>query len=242
MKLLLENWREYVNEVSGKGLERYTTLISREVINALKDEGIKSHFNEKGEAGFQMSIDDILQDLEWVRGVFINLTSGEYVYADAKYEFDLDATDEERKTSDIILNIGLPLQYDNSVFSQLIPELKDALRHELEHSSQPTDMLMNIQKEIPEGQVWKSLESAETYYTSEAEVKAHAAGIYKKAKTMKQPVDEVLDDFLIAVWQTGLNRGHSEEGLDPLMKKVRELWRYYLMSRYPEAQIELEEQ
>ena len=36
MKQLLENWRTYVNEVSGQGLDRYATLISREVIKALK--------------------------------------------------------------------------------------------------------------------------------------------------------------------------------------------------------------
>ena len=248
MKLILENWRNYINEVSGKGLERYATLISREIVKALKDDIIKNAFAQQGEVNFRLGDEgmEFLEDLDWVRYIKINLEAGRYVYSDAKYEFILDATDEERKESDIIINIVLPANrrgsYEDSVFSELIPELKDSLRHELEHSSQPTDMLMNIQKEIPEGQVWKSLESAETYYTSEAEVKAHAAGIYKKAKTMKQPVDEVLDDFLIAVWQTGLNRGHSEEGLEPLMKKVRELWRYYLMSRYPEAQIELEEQ
>ena len=237
MKLILENWRKYINEVSGRSLDRYVTLISREIVEALKDDGLKSHFNENGSAEFEMSIDDILQDLNWVRSVLVYMNSGDYVYSDAKYEFDLDASDEQRKSSDIIVNIVLPLQYENSVFSQLIPELKDVLRHELEHSSQPTDMLMNIQKKIPEGDVWKSLESAETYYTDEAEVKAHVAGIYKKSKMLREPAEEVMDDFLMQVWQTGMANGYSEEELEPLMAKIRELWRHYMISRYPHAEL-----
>ena len=185
MKQLFESWRTYLNEVSGKSLENYTTLISREIVKALKDDGLRDHFNGSGQAQFKMEIGDILDDLTWVRDVYIDLNAGNYGYSDAKYEFDLDATDEQRADSDIIVNIVLPQGYDNSVFSDLIPELKDVLRHELDHSSQPTDMLMNIQKEIPEGDVWKSLESAETYYTDESETKAHVAGIYKKAKMLK---------------------------------------------------------
>jgi len=241
MKQLLENWRTYVNEVSGQGLDRYATLISREVIKALKDEEVRSRLSETGEVQFKMDIEHILQDLEWVRDVYIDLGGGDYAYADAKYEFDLDATDEQRRKSDIIINLVLPHDYDNSVFSELIPELKDALRHELEHSSQPTEMLMKVQKEIPEGKIWESLDSAETYYTSEAEVKAHVAGIYKRAKVLKEPAAEVMDNFLIQIWQTGLAHGYSEQELDPLMRKIRDLWRYYMTSRYPHAEIDWEE-
>jgi len=240
MKLILENWRRYLNEASGRGLEHYTTLISREVIKALKDKDVRSHLSETGEVQFKMDIGHILQDLEWVRDVYIDLGGGDYVYADAKYEFVLDATDEQRKESDIIINLVLPHDYDNSVFSELIPELKDALRHELEHSSQPTDMLMKVQREIPEGKIWESLDSAETYYTSEAEVKAHVVGIYKRAKMLKEPAGAVMDDFLIQIWQTGLAHGHSEQELDPLMRKIRELWRIYMASRYPHAELDWE--
>ena len=242
MKQLFEGWRTYLNEVSGRSLENYTTLISREVVKAIKDKGIRERLSEYGEVQFKMDIEHILKDLNWVRDVYIDLGGGDYVYADAKYEFVLDATDEERAESDIIINLVIPHDYDDSVFSELIPELKDALRHELEHSSQPTEMLMKVQREIPEGKVWKSLESAEIYYTSEAEVKAHVVGIYKRAKMLKEPASEVMDDFLLQIWQTGLARGHSEQELDPLMRKIRELWRNYMASRYPHAEIDWEEQ
>ncbi len=242
MKLLLENWRKYINEVSGRSLENYTTLISREVVKAIKNEEVRSRLSETGEVQFKMDIEHILKDLDWVRDVYIDLGGGDYVYADAKYEFVLDATDEERAESDIIISLVIPHDYEDSVFSELIPELKDALRHELEHSSQPTEMLMKVQREIPEGKIWESLESARIYYTSEAEVKAHVVGVYKKAKMLKEPAGEIMDDFLLQIWQTGLAHGHSEQDLDPLMREIRELWRNYMASRYPHAEIDWEEQ
>ena len=42
MKLLFENWRRYLNE--GRELEQYTTLISREIVNALKDPDLRDAF------------------------------------------------------------------------------------------------------------------------------------------------------------------------------------------------------
>jgi hypothetical protein len=237
MKLLFENWRKYLKE--GRELENFTTLISREVINALKEDEIKEIFNNNGEVSFGLDTEEMLKNLTNVRNVYINLEAADYVYAHAKYDFILDATEEQRKESDVYINILLPLNYEHSVFSELIPELKDSLRHELEHSTQPTDILMKVQREIPDGDIWKSLESAKTYYTSESETKAHIAGIYKKAKTLKEPVGSVLDQVLMEIWQTGISNGYSEEELGVFLAKLREMWRYYLMSRYPQAEIDL---
>jgi len=228
------------NVVKGRALDRYTTLLSREVIGALKDDDLRAHFNRTGHVEFKMDLEEVLQDLEWVRDVFVSLGVGERAYVDAKYEFVLDATPEERVESDIIINVLLPQDYPNSVFSELIPELKDALRHELEHSAQPTEMLMRVQEEIPDGNVWKSLESARKYYTSEAEIKAHVAGIYKRAKVLREAGGQSVDNFLVEVWQTGVDNGYVEEELHPLMQRIRELWRYYMMVRYPLAAIDLE--
>ncbi len=238
MKLLFENWRKYLKE--GRELEHFTTLISREVINALKEDEIKNIFNNTGEVSFKLDTEEMLEDLANVRDVYISLEAANYVYAHAKYDFILDATEKQRMQSDIYVDVLLPLNYEHSVFSELIPELKDSLRHELEHSTQPTDILMKVQKKVPEGNIWKSLESAEDYYTSESETKAHVTGIYKKAKTLREPAGTVLDQVLMEIWQTGVSNGYSEEELGPFMNKLREMWRFYLMSRYPRAEIDLE--
>lgn len=236
MNNLLKSWRSYIKE--GKSMENFTTLISRRIINVLKDEDLKQAFKEEGELYFKIEADDILNNIKYVNNIFVNLLANNFIYSNAKYEFDLNASEEQRKNSDIIVNIILPMNYSNSDFNELIPELKDSLRHELEHSTQSTDMLMKIQKEIPDGNIWKSYESAKKYYTDEAEVKAHVAGLYKKAKTIRQPLIQVLDEELYYIYQTGLNNGLSSDELDPLFAEIRELWHYYAISRYPQAEME----
>jgi hypothetical protein len=233
---LLDNWRSYIKE--GKSMENFTTLISRRIINVLKDEDLKDAFSQEGEVLFKLEAEDILSKIKNVNNVYVNLLANNFVYSNAKYEFDLDATEEQRKNSDIIVNIVLPIDYSKSHFNELIPELKDSLRHELEHSTQPTEMLMNIQKEIPDGDIWKSYETAKKYYTDESEVKAHIAGLYKKAKTIRQPLIQVIDEELYYIYNTGLSNGLSAENLDPLFAEIRELWHYYALSRYPHAEME----
>tara|TARA_Y100000034_G_scaffold92228_1_gene111392 strand:- start:58 stop:831 length:774 start_codon:yes stop_codon:yes gene_type:complete len=236
MKLLFESWRRYLKE--GRELEQYTTLISREIVNALKDSDVKDAFNQAKQAYFKLDIEHILDNLEYVKDVYVNMLEGDLVYAHAKYEFDLDATEEQRKNSEIVVDVILPIGYENSIFSELIPEIKESLRHELEHSTQPTEMLMKIQKKIPTGDVWNTLESAEAYFTNESETKAHVVGIYKKAKMFKEPAGEVLDQELMNIYSTGLHYGYTEEELGPIMSKIREYWRYYMQSRFPHAEID----
>ena len=60
MKLLFENWRRYLKE--GRELEQYTTLISREIVNALKDSDVKDAFNQAKQAYFKLDI-EILRNL-----------------------------------------------------------------------------------------------------------------------------------------------------------------------------------
>ena len=46
MKQLLENWRKFVNEAStGKKMEGYTTKLSREIVDAIKDESLRGYFS-----------------------------------------------------------------------------------------------------------------------------------------------------------------------------------------------------
>jgi len=234
--LLLEKMK------TGRALDWYATQISREIVQAVKHADVKSAVKTEGGATFQLDIPQILDDLEWLEAVTVDIQGNLSNYVDvvAKYGFDIDADDEQRKTSDIHVEILLPDDYTDSVLSQLIPKLKGTLRHELEHAGQPTEMLMKVQKKIPEGDIWKSLQSAEDYYTSEAEAKAHVAELVKVAKTERKPAAEVIDRELVRVWQTGLARGFSEGNLDPLMKKIRDTYQYYLMARWPDAAIEHE--
>ena len=71
MKQLLENWRKFVNESStGKKLEGYTTKLSREIVEAIKDEDLRAYFAENGKAQFKMQV-DALDEIDNVRDLYI---------------------------------------------------------------------------------------------------------------------------------------------------------------------------
>ena len=63
-----------------------------------------------------------------------------------------------------------------------------------------------------------------------------------RAKTERRPVGDLLDDIIDEIYYTGLSYDYTPNELIALVQRVREIWRYYLMSRYPEAKIGLEPQ
>ena len=237
---MIEILKEIIIEeiVRGRALDRYATMASRETINAIKDEAVREAFNTNGRADFALDVPEITDDIDYLRTIIIRLREGDYVSSDGSYEFDLDADDEQRKTSDIYVNITLPPRYDEdySFMSRLVAELKETFRHELEHSSQSTEELMAVQRAVPDREVWKDLETAEDYYLSDAEVKAHVAGIYKKAKSFRKPATNVLERVLNIIYNTGLYYEHDPAKLAELMEKIQTVWANYLFDRYPRAQ------
>jgi len=245
MKLIMENWRGFLNEkvVTGRALERYATALTRETLNVLKSDSFIKHIDKEREAEVTLT-SPLIKELDWVRRVVLHVKQDEKMGLDTgaamthgSYEYTLDAPEEERKTADIHVNVVLPVEYDFSVFSELIPQLKDTFRHELEHSGQPTEMLDTTLKKIPDAKVWKTLEIAEQYYTSESETKAHVAGLYKKAKTLKKPAAEIVDRFLGEVLDTGVSHGYLEDEVMPLILRIRERWIAYMKKRYPKANV-----
>ena len=98
--------------IRGRALDHYTTLASRETINAIKDETVREAFNTNGRVDFALDVPEITDDIDYLRGIIIRLREGDSVVSDGSYEFDLDASDEERQTSDIYVNITLPRRYE----------------------------------------------------------------------------------------------------------------------------------
>ena len=237
---MIELLREMIREeiVRGRALDRYATMASRETISAIKDEAVRDAFNTNGRVDFALDIPEITDDIDYLRTIIIKMREGDRVATDGSYEFDLDADVEERKTSDIYVNVTLPPRYDQdySFMSRLVAELKETFRHELEHSSQSTEELMAVQRAVPDRKVWKDLKTAEDYYLSDAEVKAHIAGIYKKAKSFRKPATSVLERVLTSIYNTGLYYGHDPAKVAELMDNIQNQWASYLFKRYPRAQ------
>lgn len=227
--------------IRGRKLDRYSTVLRRHVINAIKDEEVRAHFSQSGETQFKLQDVPELDDIEYLRDVIVNLEdSGDpnRVAAHASYEFDLDATAEQRTTSDLIVTIRVDRDFEDRVLSIVHEELSDSVRHELEHSSQTTEELMDCQRKVPDANIWDTLGKARSYYLCPAEKKAHVAGFMKRAKQKKKMVADVLDNELLAIYQMGLDSGHDEQELDLLMTDVRDEYREYLKTRYPKVEMD----
>jgi hypothetical protein len=235
--------REYVRciiteaVVTGRKLDRYTTVIKRHVINAIKDEEVREHFKQTGEVQFKLQDVPEVAEIDYLRDVIIHMKDGQSVNADAAYEFDLNATPEQRSTSDLRVNLILPKNFPNQVVSQINDELTDAIRHELEHSGQETWELMDCQEKTPTANaIWKTLKNAAEYYLCPAEIKAHIAGFMKRAKSNKESLGDIIDDELYRIYETGKVSGYSEQDLHDLMIEIRSQYFQYAKERYPNAE------
>ena len=236
-------FRQYVKEifaesvVTGRKLDRHTTAIKRHVINAIKDDEVRDYFKENGEAQFKLQDIPEIDEIEYLRDVIVFMEDGESIGASASYEYDLDATPEQRKESDLRINLVLPRDFSDQLMSYINDELTDSIRHELEHSGQETWELMDCQKKTPTADIiWKSLKNAAEYYMCAAEIKAHVAGFMKRAKSNKKPLSEVIDAELYRIYETGLSAGFTESELHNLMSEMRTKYYEYAKRRYPRAQ------
>lgn len=226
-----------INEavVTGRKLDRYTNIIKRHVINAIKDPEVRDYFNETGSAQFKLQHVSEMDEIDYLRDVIISMKEGPNAVS-ASYEFDLHATPKQRKTSDLNVNITLPRDFPDQILSHINDELVDAIRHELEHSGQDIDELMDCIGTGPDSSnVWSSLKNAAEYYMCPAEVRAHVAGFMKRAKSGKQPLAKVIDQELYMIYHTGKSEGYSEDDLSNVMTAIRSAFHEYAQSRYPQA-------
>jgi len=196
--------------------DREVTMVSQMVINFFKDV-----FGERTE--------EVFEDAGELEGP----TEGE-TYDLTVYFYPSDF--ETLGPTPFIVNAagdrdGIAIQIDYQpnqfpeAYNELVPELKDAIRHELEHVAQsrfdkdaiPTDT--DKQDDLP----------LVDYLTLDYEIPAFVQGIYKKAKTKKISFTDALDEFL----------EEREDQLSPQeLKKVRRIYIAYAKKNLPAAQFE----
>ena len=187
------------------------TMISNMVVNYFKDvfgKKVSETFVDAGELGddtYNLIVDFIPSDFEKLGPLpfIINAAAGE---------------------DDMAIQIDYQPSMFPKAYNELIPELKDAIRHELEHIAQyrfnkdasPSDT--DNQDDLP----------LVDYLTLDYEIPAFVQGLYKKAKTKKISFTDALNDFL-------------DERLDELtpeeVAKVKQTYIAYAKKNLPAAQI-----
>lgn len=181
-------------------------IISRFTLNQFK-ENLGQEFEEDFEVG-------LLEDVEYSLELrfYPNDTLGPPF-------FRVDATSDKNA-------LNVTINYDPSIFPKaynaLNAEIKDSIRHELEHIGQFN---------FPKGTKYRkgTPDKGFDYYTLDFEIPAFVQGIYKKAKTQKIPFSQALEDFLDE---------RTDEFSPQEEEKLRQIYLDFARKNLPAAQID----
>jgi hypothetical protein len=109
------------------------------------------------------------------------------------------------------VNIGIhPDDVNGSVFSKIQPILRDLVRHEIEHLTHGKGSAAEKSGKRMRGDLAmrKKIRSNPKlyykYFLLPKEVDANIHGLYSKAKTLKQPYQKVVDDYLDSLVDDGV--------------------------------------
>lgn len=220
--------------LTGRSLERVAKVIAYRVTDSLKDDELKEIFSHRTQVSFRLNYTPP-EKVTWLKDVIVNMNASENFISSAAYEFDLDAPDELRTESDLLINLFMPQDYTDEEVDRLQVKYMGAIRHELEHSGQPTEDLMTTRETIKiEEDIWASLENMEAYYIDKAETPAHVSDWVLQAKERGMEASDVIDEELYSVYAMAMEKGYTEEQLEPVMKRLREIYQFYLMTRWPQ--------
>tara|TARA_Y100001970_G_scaffold271481_1_gene366924 strand:- start:49080 stop:49823 length:744 start_codon:yes stop_codon:yes gene_type:complete len=242
----MELLRKYIKtlllekSLSGRNLERAAKKIAKEITSALLDNGLKQAFVQRKSIKFRIDFEKP-KKLIWLRDIIVSVEDSNTFNTHAAYEFDLDATDEQRKNSDLIIYLKMPSDYTEEELKRFEIKYEGSIRHELEHSGQPTEHLMSVRETIKsEEDIWISLENAEKYYINQSETPAHVADWVLQSKREGIPAADLIDRELNNIYATGLHFGYTQEEMVSFMNRIREVYQFYLMTRWPDQDWPLE--
>lgn len=195
--------------------EHETTAISRAIIRAIKDnfdklkkdKGLILVYGKVDFPGIQLAISAKVPNIAigiWVDNMVFSVR-GSYV-----------------RESDL-LKVFIHMSPEN--INELIPRLKNTIRHELEHSGQG-DL-----EGIPNAD-WKKLSTIIGYYTDPREVAAFVSGFYKQAKTTRKPFSDIVNDYLELLRLKLFNNHYSTEEAERAVETIRKTWLDYQKKRF----------
>jgi hypothetical protein len=192
------------------------TALSRELLQILKAKGKRGRIDFDFPVSKKISIGGI-SDFEYSPEMSLKYK----IEYDKTFQMGFDiygqADDEQ---IDLVMTINptmLP-----GLYSEIVPLIKDAIRHEIEHVAQ--NILDRPDSErfekVPHGDFFR-------YLTAKHEIPAFVRGLYKGAKTRKIPMSAMIDKFL---------KDYSDRLTAQESEKVKEIWTDYAKRNLPKAQ------
>lgn len=141
------------------------------------------------------------------------------VYPDA-YIISGDADDE---SATIYLEISINPEFEPQCYSDIVPDLRDIVRHEIEHLTQrgwnekPGKLMKHNQ--VTRKRIELDPNLRHRYYQLKDEVDANLHGLYAKAKSMKKPFSEVVVEFLDRQARKGIIPDNKKREIYNIWKK-----------------------
>jgi len=110
----------------------------------------------------------------------------------------------------IDVHIAIHPDDGEQIFSKIQPVLRDLVRHELEHQTHSSKSVNLKRPKLMRGDTAMRVKIKQNpdiyykYYLLPKEVDANIHGLYSKAKTLKQPYQKVVDDYLDSLVDEGI--------------------------------------
>lgn len=165
-------------------MDALSTQISRTIINHIKQEAPSGR------------IEALIQQMNGFRLRVVFQTYGD------EEELRWTRAHYDTQYHELFIRIEVPLPLQVQELNAFIPELKEALRHELEHALQANrktirgvhylDPSHSNNTGFPRKNQFSDIESAKEYFLSPEEIEAHVMGMYKFAKTSKKPLRDIM--------------------------------------------------
>lgn len=162
------------------------------------------------------------------------------------YAINVSGTHERRDNQSwITVTIQLPFEFPVNrrtnpsgkgwkppSWENLIGEIRQTVRHELEHSSQDSMPGENPDLASTHGLI--------KYYTNKREIAAYVSGLYKTAKSKRVPFVYLVNDYMDGIkdqiiQSLGDPRSINKDWVKKEVIKIRDLWLDYAKKRYPKA-------
>lgn len=197
--------------------DNITTQLSRQIINAIKNGQTEGEIDFEFPATKPISIDG-LPDLEFTPELKLIYTINYRKRFKMNFDIYGQADDETIELVMVVNTNALP-----ELYSEIVPTIKDAIRHEMEHVAQ--NLL-----DRPDSEKYESIPQDDffAYLTAKHEVPAFVRGLYKQAKTRRVPLYQIIDKFL----QDYAHRLKSGE-----QEKIKTIWTDYARKHLPKAQL-----
>lgn len=144
------------------------------------------------------------------------------------------ATDTLEVHVNVLSQTGL---IQNHHLGRLQDRLYDSIRHEIEHSIQGSDLAVSsIEAHSSWAEDPTNIIKRRNYYTDPSEVPAFVAGIYNKAKKLRQPFYKVVEEDLAKIRKAMKRETQaSPSSVSRAISKIRSTWMEYAAQRFPNA-------